>query len=43
MRLADFWRLSPLADGEPKNWTGLALAAAPWALVAAFSLALLAR
>ncbi|WGM37415.1 hypothetical protein [Caulobacter sp. NIBR1757] len=43
MRLFNLFRLSPLAAGEPSSPVQLAIAAAPWALVAVIALALLVR
>jgi hypothetical protein len=43
MRLFNLFRLSPLAAGEPSSPAQWAIAAAPWALVAVFAVALLIR
>ncbi|MFN3858999.1 MAG: hypothetical protein ACK4RV_14750 [Caulobacter sp.] len=43
MRPYELWRLSPLAGGGPSTLIQLAIAAAPWALVAVLALAMLAR
>jgi|GEM_PF-2824920 len=43
MRLFDFFRPSLLADGQLNPVAQQMLAAAPWALVAIFALALLIR
>jgi hypothetical protein len=43
MRLFNLFRLSPLAAGEPASPAQLAIAVAPWALVAVFAVALLVR
>ncbi len=43
MRPFELWRLSPLAGGDPPTLVQLAVAAAPWAMVAILSLVMLAR
>ena len=43
MRLFNLFRLFPLAAGEPISPAQLAFAAASWALVAVFAVALLVR
>jgi hypothetical protein len=43
MRLFNLFRLSPLAAGEPASPAQLAMAVAPWALLAVFAVALLVR